>query len=125
MIEVISNKKGGTGFDVLHTCGAWKLAFISHAEQYGDLKQLKCHTETDEAFLLIKGDAVMFTSEDGKTIEKTDLEKEKLYVVKKNTWHHLRVSSDALLLVMENSNTSKENTNTLTLKEKETYEVTK
>ena len=42
---------------------------------------------------------------DGKTIEKTELEKEKLYEVMKNTWHHLRVSSDALLLVMENSNT--------------------
>jgi len=125
MIEVISNKKEGTGFDVLHTCGAWKLAFISYAEQYGDLKQLKCHTETDEAFLLIKGDAVMFTSEDGKTIEKTSLEKEKLYVVKQNTWHHLRVSYDALLLVTENSNTSKENTKTLTLSEKETDEVKK
>ena len=40
----------------------------------------------------------------------------KLYVVKKGTWHHLQVSEDALLVVAENSNTSKENTESKEIK---------
>jgi hypothetical protein len=125
MIEIISNKKEGSGFDVLHTFCTWKLAFISYAEQYGELKLLKRHTETDEAFLLINGSGVIFSSEDGENPQKTVLQKEKLYVVKKGTWHHLQVSSDALLLAVENSDTSKENTETLIITEKETHEVNK
>ena len=125
MIQVINNYQCGTGFDVLHCHDTWKIAFISYAEQYADLKQLKRHTKTDEAFLLIKGEAVLFSSDDGEKTEKIFLEKEKLYVVKKNTWHHLTLSCDALILVVENSDTSKENTETKVLTEKEINEVKK
>ena len=113
MIEIKRNdKKSVSGFDVLHSFDGWKTAFISYAEQYGDLKVLKRHTKTDEAFLLIKGSAILFFSEDGETAEAVKLEKEKIYIVKKNTWHHLKVSPDALIMVVENSDTSKENTET-------------
>jgi hypothetical protein len=38
------------------------------------------------------------------------MEKGKLYVVEKATWHHVQVGGDTLLAVVENSDTSKENT---------------
>lgn len=114
MIEVKENPKNGSGFDTVHTFEGWKVAFITYAEQYGELKTVKRHTKTDEAFVLVKGEATLFTADGDEPLEKTALQKEKLYIVKKNTWHHLRVSEDALLIVVENSDTSKENTESRT-----------
>ena len=125
MIEIKENPKKGNGFDVLHTFEGWKTAFITCAEQYGELKILKRHTQTDEAFLLVKGEATLFTADGDEPLITTVLEKEKLYIVKKNTWHHLKVSKDALLIVVENSNTSKDNTESMLLTEEEIKELTK
>lgn len=110
MIEVKENPKNGNGFDALHTFEGWKVAFITCAEQYGELKVVKRHTKTDEAFVLVKGEATIFTADGDEPLVPTKMEKEKLYVAKQNTWHHLKVSEDALLIVVENSDTTKENT---------------
>ena len=116
MIEVKENPKNGNGFDTLHAFEGWKVAFITHAEQYGELKLVKRHTKTDEAFVLVKGTATLYTADGDEPLQTTGLEKEKLYVVKQNTWHHLQVSEDALLIVVENSNTTKENTQSKEIK---------
>ena len=110
MILVKENPKNGNGFDTLHTFEGWKVAFITYGEQYGEMKLLKRHTQTDETFVLVKGEATLYTADGDEPLQTTVLEKEKLYVVQKNTWHHLTVSKDALLIVVENSDTSKENT---------------
>ena len=120
MIEVKENPKKGSGFDLLHTFEGWKVAFITSAEQYGELKIVKRHTQTDEAFVLLKGEATLFTTDDDEPLQTTVLEKEKLYVVHKNTWHHLKVSQDALLVVVENSGTTKENTESKEIKKEQT-----
>lgn len=116
MIEIKENPKEGSGFDAVHTFEGWKVAFITYAEQYGELKVVKRHTQTDEAFVLVKGQATLFTADGDAPLQATVLEKEKLYAVKKNTWHHLQVSEDALLTVVENSDTSKENTESKEIK---------
>ena len=110
MIEIKENPKKGSGFDALHEFESWKIAMITSAEQYGELKCLKRHLLTDEAFLLVRGEATLFTADGDEAPLPTPLDKEKVYVVKSGTWHHLKVSEDALLLVVENSNTTKENT---------------
>lgn len=115
MIEVKDNPKKGSGFDTVHTFEGWKVAFITCAEQYGELKIVKRHTQTDETFVLVKGKATLFTADGDEPLQTTALEKEKLYVVKRNTWHHLQVSEDALLVVVENSDTTKENTESRTI----------
>ena len=114
MIKIKENPLGGTGFDTLHTFDGWKTAFITSAPQYGQLKVWKRHLCTDETFILLKGNATIYTlDENGKTVE-TPMQAEKLYVVEKATWHHVQVSNDALLFVVENSDTSKENTEQMT-----------
>ena len=112
MLEIITNKKSGSGFDLLHTFEGWKVAFITYSSQYDQMQVVKRHNKTDECFVLIKGSATLHTSDDTVPLNFTqiELEKEKLYNVKKGTWHHLKVSLDALIVVIENSNTSKENT---------------
>ena len=116
MIEVKENIKNGSGFDTLHVFDGWKVAFITYAEQYDELKLLKRHTQTDEVFVLIKGEATLYSADGEQPLVLTKMEKEKLYNVKKNTWHHLSVSKDALLIVVENSDTTKENTQTKIIK---------
>ena len=115
MILVKENPKNGNGFDTLHTFENWKIAFITCAEQYGELKVVKRHTQTDEVFVLVKGEATIFTADGDEPLVETKMEKEKLYVVQKNTWHHLQVGKDALLIVVENSDTTKENTQSRTV----------
>ena len=115
MILVKENPKNGSGFDTLHTFEGWKVAFITYGTQYDELKVLKRHTQTDEIFVLVNGTATLYTADGDEPLQTTVLEKEKLYVVQKNTWHHLKVSQDALIIVVENSNTSKENTESRTV----------
>ena len=115
MIEIKDNPKNGSGFDALHTFAGWKVAFITCAEQYGELKVVKRHVETDEVFILLDGQATLFTADGDNPLDITPLEKEKLYVVEKNTWHHLKVTDKAVLIVIENSNTNRENTQTKTV----------
>lgn len=119
MIDIICNPRNGNGFDLLHSFEGWKVAFITYAEQYAQLKILKRHVLSDEIFLLVKGNAKLFTLNDDGRLTTVTLKKEQIYNVKKNTWHHLQVSSDALLFVVENSNTSNENTESLLLSEKQ------
>ena len=126
MIEIKENPKNGSGFDTIHTFDTWKVAFITSATQYGDLNDLKIvkrHTQTDEVFVLVKGEATIFTGDGDESLKRTPMEKEKLYNVKKNTWHHVQVSEDALLVVVENNGTTKENTETKVLTVEEIKEI--
>ena len=123
MIEIKENPKNGSGFDTIHTFEGWKVAFITCAEQYGEIKTVKRHIKTDETFCLINGNATLFTSEDGNKFIKTHLQKEKLYIVNKNVWHHLQVSEDALLMVVENSDTTKDNSQSKILTKEEIEEI--
>ena len=116
MIQIKDNPKNGSGFDTVHTFEGWKVAFITCAEQYGELKVLKRHMQTDEVFVLVKGSATLFTADGDEPLTKTEMQSEKLYNVQKGTWHHLQVSQDALIIVVENSDTTKDNTESRTVK---------
>ena len=113
MIEVLDNYSAG--FSTLISNEKWKVAFITASEQYGKLKVLKRHNLTDEAFLLVKGNALLYTLEDGKLVTR-QMQKEKLYNIKKATWHHLEVQEDTLIMVVENSDTSAQNTDSMEYK---------
>ncbi len=63
------------------------------------------HLETDEAFVLLEGKALLIEDD-----TEYEMEKCKVYNIKKGIWHHIVVSPDATVLVIENSNTSPDNT---------------
>lgn len=107
MIEILSPKKNG--FDTVYQKDGWKAAFITHSPAYAALTEMKRHMQTEEIFTLLAGTASIFTQEDG-VLTETPMEKEKAYVIGRGTFHHVQTSRDALLFVVENSDTSKENT---------------
>ena len=115
MISVIENPRAGSGFDVLHIFEGWKVAFITYADQYAEAKELKRHLYTDEAFSLVLGEATMFTLDERGELFMITMERGKLYNVECGTWHHIKVSADALVIVVENSTTDKGATEIMTL----------
>ncbi len=106
MIEVFESTDGGFSTKIIHK--GWKAAFITYSAQYDALTEMKRHLESDEAFVLLRGQATIYTFDGAKT--ETHLAPCKVYNVRQGTWHHVQVSRDALLFVVENSDTSKENT---------------
>lgn len=103
MIEISAHS--GEGFRVLKEYGDWKVGMLRYNERFSRFSELERHLETDEVFLLLEGSAVLHTD-----TESIELETGVLYTVPVGVWHHVVVSTDASVLVVENRSTSKENT---------------
>ena len=94
------------GYEVKHTFGAWRVAYLRYAERFDRITYLERHLETDEIFVLLQGKAVLLH---GENIEKTQVELNKIYNIQKGVWHTIKVSKDALILIVENEDTKKSN----------------
>ena len=78
-----------------------------------EITYLERHNETDEVFILLEGSASLFMGEDAREVV---MEKFLSYVVKKSAWHNIVVSEDARVLIVENKNTGKHNSEYLPFK---------
>ena len=111
MTEILKPEKDG--FNTIFKSDTWQIASIKYSKEYSkeNFKSMKRHLTSDEIFVLVKGSATLYTVEEGKLIT-TEVEKEKVYCVCKNTWHYLVVSKDALLIVTEDSDMKPEDSET-------------
>ncbi|MBO4897598.1 MAG: hypothetical protein J5590_04815 [Clostridia bacterium] len=112
MIEICDTYSGG--FYPMTKTDKWQVAYITHSDSYGEPRELKRHMTTDEAMILIRGAAELYTYENDKVIC-MKMKNGVLYNIKCATWHHLKISEDALLIVVEDSNIKKESTERMTL----------
>lgn len=103
MIEIYDYN--GEDFKAVMQFEGWKIGFLRYSERFLKFACLERHLNTDEAFVLLNGDAVLYTE-----TETLKMQKCKLYNIKKGEWHHITVSENATVLVIENSDTSKLNT---------------
>ena len=87
----------------------WVAANINYAQRFDEKNffQLERHTKTDEVFILTDGEATLVI---GKDLERVPMERGKMYNVKKNVWHHIFLSKNAKVIVIENSDTDTANT---------------
>ncbi|MDO5435040.1 MAG: hypothetical protein Q4G19_01575 [Clostridia bacterium] len=99
----------GEDFKRLVEYGEWSVAFLRYAERFSHLTYFERHLLTDEVFVLLNGSATLFIRTD-EGIRKLSMEKEMVYNVRRGVWHQILVSEDATVLVVENRNTAKENT---------------
>lgn len=95
----------GTDFKTLMEFEGWKIGFCRYSERFSAYTVEERHLETDEAFVLLAGSATLY--ENGMPHQ---MELCKVYNVKKGNWHHCVLSEDATVMVVENQNTSKSNT---------------
>ena len=95
----------GSGFQTLAAYDGWKVCFSRYSENASSA--MKRHLKTDEVFVLLAGSAALYVED-----ESVQMEHCKVYTVKKGLWHRMVLSQDATVLVVENSGTTAENTET-------------
>lgn len=108
LIEV--SEYTGPGYAPVITYGEWRVAILNYIDELEteNIRRVQYHAETDEVFVLLKGEAILFIAGNGRIpgdIEAVVLEPYKMYNVKKGTWHTHTLSHDAMCLIIENSNT--------------------
>ncbi len=105
-LEVFEPSKAGYQRTVEY--GGWLVATMTfNPETEGkDLEYLERHMETDEVFILTEGEATLII---GLEMEEVPMIKNKLYNVKKETWHNITMSKDARIIIVENIETGLEN----------------
>ena len=96
----------GEGYNPTMHFEAWRVAFLHYADRFENITRLERHMLTDEVFVLMKGRAVLFIGEEAEPIE---MEWGKIYNVKQAVWHAIKVTPDAKVLIVENHNTSADN----------------
>ena len=104
----------GPGYRPLVDFAAWRVAILNFADdlRVEKITRMQRHNETDEVFVLLKGRCLLFVGEGEATvtaIHAKDLEPHQLYNVKRAVWHHHTLSEDAMVLVVENRDTTYDN----------------
>ena len=104
----------GTGYKPLVDFGAWRVAVLNYSADLlpERLTRMQRHNETDEVFVLLAGRCILFVGEGQDTV--TGIHAEALrpgcvYNVRQAVWHTHTLSPDAKVLVVENRETTYDN----------------
>ena len=96
------------GYEVLVRYQGWRVAVITYAAHFDvrNLCKLERHMMTDEVFVLLDGQATLYIGSEGAEVE---MESRTVYNVKCGEWHSISVSPGAHVLICENIETGKAN----------------
>ena len=102
------------GYQPLVDFETWRVAVLNFAEELRpeNLTNMQRHNETDEVFVLLKGRCILFLGEGEEEVTRIHaqpLEPNKIFNVKRAVWHHHTLSEDAMVLVVENRDTTYDN----------------
>ncbi len=112
LLEV--RQHAGPGYRPLVDFAAWRVAVLNFADdlRLENITRLQRHHETAEVFVLLAGRCLHFLGEGGERITRlhaVNLEPHRLYNVRRGVWHHHTLSRDAQVLVVENRDTTFDN----------------
>lgn len=104
----------GQGYQPLVDYGNWRVAILRYIDELEpqNLTKMQRHNETDEVFVLLAGKCILFLGEGDGSITQIyaqDMEPMKLYNVKRSCWHTHTLSKDATVLIVENRDTTMQN----------------
>jgi hypothetical protein len=110
----------GEGYRPLVDYGQWRVAVLRyHPELEPDaIGTMQRHDQTDEVFVLLAGRCILFLGEGQAQVESLhaqDMEPLKIYNVKRSAWHTHTLSHDAAVLIVENVDTTIDNSPTVSL----------
>lgn len=105
-IEISEKFEGG--FKILAQFEQWRVAMLKYADRkyFREIHFLEKHLLTDEVFVLLNGRAILII---GENAEQLPMEPRKVYNVKKGTWHAVFMDPEAEILLVENADTGREN----------------
>ncbi len=92
----------------------WRVAILNFSDELRPEKitALQRHNETDEVFVLLRGRCILFLGQGDQTITAIngqDMFPHTVYNVKKGAWHSHTLSEDAMVLIVENRDTTYDN----------------
>ena len=105
----------GDGYSRVVSGAKWTVAALNYAERFDErnIVDLERHNLTDETFVLLSGEATLLVGEEAKRV---NMEPLKFYNVRAGVWHNIVVTPGSRVLVAENADTSKDNTDYLDMK---------
>ncbi|MHC4201965.1 MAG: hypothetical protein ACYSU0_18405 [Planctomycetota bacterium] len=128
LLQVTSHD--GPGYRPLVEHGAWLVALMGPDDKHTpkSISLFERHNETDEVFVLLAGRCILYIGdstggEAPGTIHARDMEAGKLYNVRSAVWHNCALGAEAKVLVVENADTSKRNSDYVKLSDAERAEV--
>jgi len=116
------------GYSPLIDYGEWRVAVLNYCEELlpENIDKMQKHNQTDEVFVLLKGNCTLYLAEGEDDIENIyaqKMEPFKLYNVKKSVWHTHSLSSDGSVLIVENRNTGLDNSPEIELSQAERAKI--
>lgn len=104
----------GEGYMPLVDYQSWRCAVLRYCEELElqNLDEMQKHDETDELFILLEGDFVLFTGGKDDALSEIDaikLEPLKIYNVKRGVYHTHTPVEGCTVLIVENQNTCDDN----------------
>ena len=110
----------GDGYSRVVNGAKWTVAALNYAPRFDadNITELERHNLTDETFVLLSGEATLLVGEDGRRVKMAPL---KFYNVRAGAWHNIMVKPGTRVLVAENSDTSKDNTEYLDIKTRRVF----
>lgn len=104
----------GAGYRPVIDFGGWRVAILNYAEELRpeNLTRMQRHNETDEVFVLLRGRCILFLGHGTETVSRVvaeDMQLFKIYNVKQSAWHTHTLNEQAMVLIVENLDTTYDN----------------
>lgn len=112
LLEVLDHTK--EGYSPVVDYAAWRVALLNYSKDLlpENITAMQRHNETDEVFVLLCGRCVLFIGEGDEkvtAVHAQNMQPFRIYNVKKSTWHSHTLSRDARVLIVENRDTTFDN----------------
>ena len=105
-----------TGYAPVVDFQTWRVAMLNYIDELepDQIDNFQCHNETDEVFVLLSGQCILFCAEvDAQNnivgISSWDMEINKTYNIKRGVYHTHTLTQDAKVLIVENRDTDDNN----------------
>lgn len=110
----------GDGYSRVVSGARWTVAALNYADRFDErnIVDLERHNRTDETFVLLAGEAALLVGEEARRVRMEPL---KFYNVRAGAWHNIVVTPGSRVLVAENADTSKDNTDYMDLKTRRVF----
>lgn len=117
------------GYQRLINHESWTVAMLNYIDELEPLniQNVQAHTLTDESFVLLEGKCILYICDVNKNqivnIEALDMVPNHVYNVKKGVFHTHTLSNDGKVLIIENENTTNDNSPVIQLSDSERQQL--
>ncbi len=111
----------GVGYEPLVFTESWQAALLNWEPLFTrhNLDEIERHNHSDEVFVLLRGQAVIFTRTDDGPLRAEEMKRGLIYNVPAGVWHNLVATRDVAFLIVENRDTHLQDTEIRPIKAEE------